>query len=105
MRIHELKILKFRNLRNFEIHFDKVPIAVLLGKNGAAKSNLIEFLAHIFAELELEEEKPQYSYYLRYECRRREIEIDARFSDPEITTIRVDNEPISFRQFVKALTY
>jgi predicted ATPase len=99
MKLRELKIKKFRNLQNFEIRFDETPFAVLLGKNGAAKSNLIEFIAHIFAELEMQGE-PQYAYLLRYECRTKEIEIDACYTNPEKASVTVDNETISYRQFV-----
>jgi predicted ATPase len=99
MKLRELKIKKFRNLQNFEIRFDETPIAVLLGKNGAAKSNLIEFIAYVFAELEMQRE-PQYPYLLRYECRTKEIEINARYTDPKNASVKVNGEPIRYRQFV-----
>lgn len=100
MKLRELKIKSFRNLRNFEICFDETPITVLLGKNGAAKSNLIEFIAHVFAELEMEQE-PKYAYLLRYRCNAHDIEIDARFSNPEKISIKVDDSMMSYKRFIK----
>lgn len=101
MKLREIRIRKFRNLKDFVIKFDEVPITVLLGKNGAAKSNLIEFIAHIFAELEMEVDRPKYAYLLRYECRTKEIEIDARYTDAEKVTITVDGEIITYSRFVR----
>lgn len=111
MRLRELKIRCFRNLKNFEVSFDDEPVTVLLGKNGAAKSNLIEFIAHIFAEMEMER-WPQYPYFLRYECRTKEITIDARFTNLEVSLVTigtrvitegkevVEEENRDYRQFV-----
>lgn len=105
MKLRELKIKCFRNLQNFEIRFDDLLITVLIGKNGAAKSNLIEFIAHIFAELELEHE-PEFAYFLRYECNKHEVEIDARFSDAEKAMVKVGDSTMSYRRFVReAKTY
>jgi predicted ATPase len=101
MKLREIRIRKFRNLKDFVIKFDEVPITVLLGKNGAAKSNLIEFIAHIFAELEMEVDRPKYAYLLRYECRTKEIAIDARYTDAEKVSITIDGEAITYSRFVK----
>ncbi|MBD0373706.1 MAG: AAA family ATPase, partial [Pyrinomonadaceae bacterium] len=65
MRLRDLRIKSFRNLKNFYIKFDDQPITVLLGKNGAAKSNLIEAITAIFASLEVGEEPP-FAYRLEY---------------------------------------
>lgn len=53
MRIVRLYIKRFKNLKNFEITFNpKEPITVLVGRNGSAKSNVIEALVTIFRNLE-----------------------------------------------------
>lgn len=99
MRVQELKIRNFRNLRNFEINFDRERINVLLGKNGAAKSNLIEAIATIFSEIELGV-PPSFSYFLRYECNSKPVEIDAGFSRENSLRVRAGDEAIDYDSFV-----
>src|SRR3954470_20403765 len=57
MRIDSLEIKnKWKNLGGFRINFDEHrDIAVIIGKNGSAKSNLLESLITIFTELDLKE--------------------------------------------------
>ncbi len=53
------------------------PYTVLIGENGAGKSNLIEGLALIFRNLDLDVEAP-FDYELQYECRGNVIEVKAK---------------------------
>lgn len=77
MKLRNLKISQFKNLRNFEINFGRQPFTtVLLGQNGTGKSNLLEALIIIFRNLDLGE-KPEFSYILDYECRGYEVHIEA----------------------------
>lgn len=77
VKLRNLKIAQFKNLQNFEINFGSQSFTtVLLGQNGAGKSNLLEALIIIFRNLDLGE-KPEFSYVLDYECRGREINIEA----------------------------
>jgi recombinational DNA repair ATPase RecF len=101
VRIHELKIKRFRNLRNFEITFTE-DITMLLGKNGSAKSNLIEAIATIFSKIEIGE-RPSFAYYLHYECNSRQIEIDAGFSQDFSFRVKVGEEEIDYDSFVKEM--
>jgi predicted ATPase len=57
MRIDSLEIKsKWKNLGGFRIDFDEDrDVAVIIGKNGSAKSNLLEALITIFTELDLKE--------------------------------------------------
>ena len=57
MKLRNLKIAQFKNLRNFEIDFGSQPFTtVLLGQNGTGKSNLLEALIIIFRELRFRRE-------------------------------------------------
>lgn len=98
MRIQQLKIRRFRNLRNFEITFTE-DITMLLGKNGSAKSNLLEAIALIFSRIELGE-PPPFAYYLRYECNSRTIEIDTGYGEKNIRWVKIGEETISYDSFV-----
>lgn len=78
MRLHELHVVEFKNLRDFHIDFDAgSPYTVLVGGNGAGKSNLMEALALIFRGIDLGGTAP-FDYRLRYECRGHEIEVTGR---------------------------
>src|SRR5215510_5237145 len=67
MRIDSLEIKsRWKNLESFKIDFDESrDIAVIIGKNGAAKSNLLEALIRIFRDLDLRE-ACSFSYEIRY---------------------------------------
>ena len=54
MKLNKLWIERFKNLQDFHIDFDQESlITVIVGWNGAGKSNLIEALVLIFRDLEL----------------------------------------------------
>ena len=78
MRIDELWIEAFKNLRDLRVQFDQEsPYTVLVGENGSGKSNLLEALALIFRSLDLDEEAP-FSYELKYQCRKHDIAVLAK---------------------------
>ena len=77
MRIREVAIAEFKNLHDLRCDFDAAsPYSVLVGENGSGKSNLLEALALIFRNLDLDEEAP-FTYKIRYQCRGHDIEVDA----------------------------
>ena len=77
MRIDELWVEAFRNLRDVRVQFDREsPYTVLVGENGSGKSNLLEALALIFRSLDLDEEAP-FSYELKYRCRNHDVAVAA----------------------------
>ena len=79
MRIRELWIDSFKNLRDFHIRFGDHLTTVLIGQNGTGKSNLLEALAIIFRDLDLETKNRgtmPFAYDMTYECRGHEIEVD-----------------------------
>jgi predicted ATPase len=78
MRLEQLRIRQFKNLRDVYVDFDeKTPYTVLVGGNGTGKSNLIEAIAWIFRNLDLNDTAP-FDYELKYRCRGSEINIEAK---------------------------
>ncbi|HEX7736386.1 MAG TPA: AAA family ATPase [Ktedonobacteraceae bacterium] len=109
MKLRKLSIKNFKNLRDFEIDFGKVPFTtVVLGQNGTGKSNLLEALIIIFGELDLGE-PPTFAYELSYECREREISITADPALPRRDQVKITVgdanglvlENISYRRFAQ----
>jgi hypothetical protein len=78
MRLDEVTIGDFKNLRDLSVYFDKgSPYTVLVGENGAGKANLLEALTIIFRHLDLEI-KAQFDYTLKYRCRNDDIRVEAK---------------------------
>jgi predicted ATPase len=103
MRIKRLEVTSFKNLRNFSIDFDVESFTtVVVGENGAGKSNILEALVIIFRDLDLGL-PPEFPYQLTYQCRGHEIRIDAKPSEStkgRQVAISVDGEKVSFGKFV-----
>jgi predicted ATPase len=77
MRLDEVTIGEFKNLRDLYVDFDEASsYTVLVGENGSGKSNLIEALSLIFRNLDLDLEAP-FSYHLKYQCREYDVEVRA----------------------------
>lgn len=80
MKLDYLWVETFKNLQEFEADFDENPkelFAVLLGRNGLGKSNLLEVLVVIFRDLFLGNET-EFGYELRYTLQRGETKIRVR---------------------------
>lgn len=76
MRLRELHITEFKNLRDFFVTWSDQFTTVLVGPNGTGKSNLLEALIIIFRDLDLGA-SPAFAYQLEYECRGAIIRIEA----------------------------
>jgi predicted ATPase len=78
MRIDYLEIKsRWKNLEGFKIDFDQSrDVTVLLGRNGSAKSNLIEAIITIFINLDLKDLAP-FAYFLKYEINGQKVVLDA----------------------------
>jgi predicted ATPase len=77
MRLDELWIEDFKNFRDARIEFDEEsPYTVLIGENGAGKSNLIEAIAWIFRALDLDE-PASFGYEIKYRCRENDVRVKA----------------------------
>jgi predicted ATPase len=82
MKIRNLWIESFKNLRDFKIDLDPGSLTtVLLGENGTGKSNLLEALVIIFRDLDLGV-PPAFGYKLEYECNGHNVAVEA---DPKST--------------------
>jgi predicted ATPase len=91
----------FKNLIDFKIDFDvDSPTAVLVGRNGTGKSNLLEALTVIFRDLDLELSNPQFGYSLEYTCHGHIINVDA---DPDRLAkkiqITADSKDLTWKAF------
>ncbi len=53
MRIKSLWVSEYKNIVNKRFDFDKGFIALLVGRNGLGKSNVLEIIVSIFKELDL----------------------------------------------------
>lgn len=77
MKLDKLWINEFKNLKDIEIDFDQDElVTVVIGWNGAGKSNVIEALVVIFRDLDLHK-VPSFSYRLEYLCRGNRVIIEA----------------------------
>lgn len=99
MRLRQLYLRNFKNLRDFHLDFADGLTTVLVGRNGTGKSNVLEALIMIFRDLDLGV-TPSIAYSLTYECDGASIAIDA---DPDRSArtidIRVDGERWSSDRF------
>lgn len=78
MRVRKLSLPRYKNLTKFTITFDhNVPDVLIVGNNGAGKSNLIEALVIIFRDLiEGRTAETDFSYALIYEIKGVEVSVD-----------------------------
>jgi predicted ATPase len=99
MRIKHLFIKKFKNLRDFQIDFGtESSTAVLVGRNGTGKSNLLEALTIIFRDLDLGE-GPNLTYFMDYECRGHKVRITTFPDEPrKKAMIAVDGKEMTYNQ-------
>lgn len=78
MRILHLELPHFKNLNRFSIDFDdESPVAVLVGRNGTGKSNILEALTLIFRDLDLYQEA-SLDYELTYICRGHTVTVSGK---------------------------
>ncbi|MHA7630566.1 AAA family ATPase [Corallococcus sp. M7] len=100
MRLRRFYVKSFKNLKRLDISFGaKPPFTVLVGQNGAGKSNLLEALVLVFRNLDLGE-PPAFAYTIEYDCRGKRISIDADPSrEREVLRIVVDGVPQRGKRF------
>lgn len=67
MRLDRVYIDGFKNLKQLSIEFDARPLTtVIIGQNGAGKSNLIEAITDIFRWQDLRRKEPKFQYEIHY---------------------------------------
>lgn len=105
MRIDKVHIRsRFKNLENFIIDIEEKSMeTVLIGLNATGKSNLMEALVVIFRDLDLDRpplvprNKDPFEYYIKYECRKKIIEIE--YAEKTGYIFRIDDEKITKTAF------
>jgi ABC-type transport system involved in cytochrome c biogenesis ATPase subunit len=96
MRLHELWISDYKNLKDFRINFDAdSPITVIVGWNGTGKSNLFEALVIIFRDLDLNQVTP-FAYQIKYTCHGDKVEIDYDPARPGKERLKATVTPLVF---------
>lgn len=90
MRLQSLTLGRFKNLNDLTIQFTASDTCVMLGGNGTGKSNLIEALVAIFADVDLQR-SATFCYDLRYEIRGQQVCI--RAEEGELPTVLRGDEP------------
>jgi predicted ATPase len=99
MQIQRLYVKDYGSLQDFEFKTDKSSqTTVVLGRNGAGKSNLIELLVEIFRDLEAGDSSNFY-YELNYEIRGSIIQITNDPSSRPKQQFSVDNQKIAATAF------
>lgn len=88
MRIDRLNILSpWKNLEGVNVDFDeRRDVSVLIGRNGAAKSNLLESLIWIFRNIDLNY-PAQFSYEIHYEIEKGKIAVQAEVGKSPKATV------------------
>lgn len=77
MLLRRLQIPRYKNLRNLDVEFAESSwFTACVGENGSGKSNLIEALAIIFRDLDLDD-AAAFDYVLEYSCRGNTLRVSA----------------------------
>jgi ABC-type transport system involved in cytochrome c biogenesis ATPase subunit len=72
MRLDKVYIDGFKNLKQLEVDFDESHLTtVVIGQNGAGKSNLIEALATVFSHVDLRSAALRFKYRVTYRIQAR----------------------------------
>jgi predicted ATPase len=97
MRLDRVYIDGFKNLKNVEIDFDRSRLTtVVIGQNGAGKSNLIEAIADVFRYVDVNSLVPCFDYQIDYRIGDHDVTLFNRVGKQEII---VDGTRISRKDF------
>jgi ABC-type cobalamin/Fe3+-siderophores transport system ATPase subunit len=79
MRLDRVYIDGFKNLREVEVDFDEQRLTtVIIGQNGAGKSNMLEAITDIFRYVDLDRAEPSFRYELDYRIGGRKVRLSNR---------------------------
>lgn len=97
MRIDSVYIDGFKNLKDVSVDFDESRLTtVIIGENGAGKSNLIEAMASVFRSVDLNRDWPRFTYDIKYQIRNHEVHLNNRVGEP---VVLIDGTQISRAAF------
>lgn len=86
MRLDRVYIDGFKNLKDVEADFDQSRLTtVVIGQNGAGKSNLIEAITDIFRFFDMSRGEPRYRYEIDYRIGNHAVRLSNREGRPTIT--------------------
>lgn len=103
MRITKLKLKHYKNLQDFswELNAD-YPVAVIVGKNGSGKTNLLEAIITIFQDLQLYNDRdqrnkslPKFEFELAYQHGEENDKINIKNNGKLEITKNGENVPLS----------
>lgn len=102
MRLDRVYIDGFKNLRGVEVDFDDSRLAtVIIGQNGAGKSNLIEAIVDVFRFADMNRGVPRYIYEVDYRIGNHQVRLSNRTGKP---SIEVDGKPMGRSTFDREKT-
>ena len=74
MRLDRVYIDGFKNLKSVDIDFDEERLTtVVIGQNGAGKSNLIEAITDVFRFVDMNRGAPRFRYEIDYRIGDRKV--------------------------------
>lgn len=107
MRLDKVYIDGFKNLKQLKVDFDELKLTtVVIGQNGAGKSNLIEAITQVFRWVDLRRHEPRFHYRVEYRIQPR----SGTATEPSRVTlsnvpgepaIRVDGQEVKRTEFEK----
>lgn len=97
MRLDRVYIDGFKNLNGVEIDFDERRLTtVVIGQNGAGKSNLIEAITDVFRFVDLDRAQPRFRYEIDYRIDSHRVRLSNREGAPAVTA---DGKKLSRTEF------
>lgn len=102
MRLDKVWIDGFKNLKQLEVDFDESRLTtVLIGQNGAGKSNLIEAITQVFRWIDLRRNEPRFTYRVDYRIGYFNVSLSNRPGDANIS---VDGRSVTRAEFERRKT-
>lgn len=97
MRLDKVYIDGFKNLKQLTANFDERRLTtVVIGQNGAGKSNLIEAIISIFRWVDLRRYEPRFHYRLDYHIDKAKVTLSNLANEPAIA---VDGKAVTRTEF------
>lgn len=107
MRLDKVYIDGYKNLKQLEVDFDECKLTtVVIGQNGAGKSNLIEAITQVFRWVDLRRHEPRFRYRVDYRIQPQsgalgEFARVTLSNVPGEPAIRIDGQKVTRTEFEK----